>query len=282
MPYARLWGFSLALMMLTVHVGRAQQPAPAQSADPSRDVLAVVNGQEITRVDFEQRLLQYRPEARSWAAQNKGRVMRELVTLILLADEARKQTLDQRPATQAQIRLRTRDVLARLVVQKSVEEHVDLTDNAIRQHYETFKDKYTVDEQITASHILVKTEGEAQEALEEIKQGKDFAEVAKARSTGPSGPRGGALGTFERGRMVPAFEQAAFALKKGEVSGPVKTQFGYHIIKVTDRAAARTKALDEVREDVRNALISEYVDSLLANLRSKATIQIMNQDYAFE
>ena len=88
--------------------------------------------------------------------------------------------------------------------------------------------------QVRASHILVKTEKEANEILEQIKAGKDFAELAKKYSQCPSGKRGGDLGYFGRGRMVPEFENAAFSTPKGEVSKPVKTQFGYHIIKVTD------------------------------------------------
>ena len=269
-------------ILFTIQIGLAQQPGVAKPPDTAADVLAVVNGNEITRMDFEERLQQYRPEVRGWAEQNKGRVMQELVTLFLLAQEAQKQHLDQEPTTRAQIRLRTNDLLARLVVRKSVDEKVDLTEDAIRQQYEASKSEYEVEEQITASHILVKTVEEATSVLDELKQGKDFSELAKAKSVGPSGPQGGSLGTFGRGRMVPEFEAAAFALKKDEISGPVQTQFGYHIIKVTDRIEAHTKPLDEVREEVRNALVSKYIETLIAELRGKATIKIVNPDYASE
>lgn len=269
-------------ILFTIQVGLAQQSVPTNPSDAAPDVLAVVNGHEITRTDFEERLQQYRPEVRGWAEQNKGRVMQELVTLFLLAQEAQKQHLDQEPTTQAQIRLRTNDLLARMVVRKSVDEKVTLTEDAIRQQYEASKGEYGVEEQITASHILVKTAEEATSVLDEIKQGKDFSEVAKARSVGPSGPQGGSLGTFGRGRMVPEFEAAAFALQKDEISAPVQTQFGYHIIKVTDRIEAHTKPLDEVREEVRNALVSKHIETLVAELRGKATIKIVNPDYASE
>lgn len=85
-----------------------------------------------------------------------------------------------------------------------------------------------------ASHILVKSEGLAQDILNQIKSGKDFAELAKKHSECPSGKRGGDLGFFTRGRMVKEFEDAAFGMESGQVSNPVKTQFGYHIIKVTE------------------------------------------------
>jgi peptidyl-prolyl cis-trans isomerase C len=87
---------------------------------------------------------------------------------------------------------------------------------------------------VNASHILVKTEAEATQVLEILETGKTFEKIAQERSICPSGKKGGNLGWFTRGRMVKEFENAAFALKKGQVSGPVKTQFGYHIIKVVD------------------------------------------------
>lgn len=88
--------------------------------------------------------------------------------------------------------------------------------------------------QVRASHILVNSEQEANEILAQIKAGKKFEELAKSRSSCPSGKNGGDLGFFTRGKMVPEFEQAAFSLKKGELSAPVRTAFGFHIIKVTD------------------------------------------------
>jgi peptidyl-prolyl cis-trans isomerase C len=270
------------VLMLAVGIGMAQQPSSDKPPDAAHDVLAVVNGQQITKMDFDQLMRQYLMRSGGRMAHNKGRIMRNLVTLELLAQEGKKLHLDQDPAVQAQIRLRTNDILARSVVQKYVAENAVVTEEAIRKYYEASKDTYTVGEQITASHILVKTEREAQEVLRELKQGKDFASVARAKSIGPSASKGGALGTFGRGRMVPAFEKAAFALKVGEISAPVHTQFGYHIIKVTNRIAARTKPLDEVRGDIRNTLISRYVDTLIADLRRKAKIQIMNPDYVFE
>jgi parvulin-like peptidyl-prolyl isomerase len=88
--------------------------------------------------------------------------------------------------------------------------------------------------QVRASHILVNTEQQANDILVQLKAGKKFEELAKSCSSCPSGQNGGDLGFFTRGKMVPEFEQAAFSLKKGEVSAPVRTAFGYHIIKVTD------------------------------------------------
>lgn len=274
---------SLALMavcLLAAPYGMAQQTAPAK--DTGDEVLAVVNGAPLTKMHYEQLLQQYRPEARSAAEQNKGRFMRELVLQEILAQEGERLKIEDDPQLQARLRIQKNGAIARAVVQKYIAEKSDVTDERLREHYEKNKAAFTSEEQIAASHILLKTEAEAQAALKEIKQGKDFAEVAKAKSTGPSAPQGGALGTFGRGRMVPEFEKAAFALKKGDVSEPVKTQFGYHIIKVTDRTESAPQSFDEVREDIRRTLISEYVESLLDDLQNKAKVEIKNPEYTIK
>lgn len=273
---------TIVLLWLLVLPGAAQQSTPSPPVDSTQDVLAEVNGKKITRMDFDQLIQQYRPEAGAWAEHNKGQVMRDLVILEVLAQEGAKLHLDQDPRVQAQIRLRTKDIIARSVVEKFVTEGSGITDDTIRQHYEASKDEYTVEEQVAASHILVRTEPEIQEVVAELKQGKDFAEVAKARSIDGSASKGGALGTFGRGRTVAEFEEAAFALQVGEVSPPVHTQFGYHVIKVTERQPAHVKPLDEVRDEVRNALVSQFVDTLLQDLRRAAKVQVLRPEYAFE
>lgn len=282
MSWVRTGSILLVLLLCAAQQGMAQQAAPAESSQPSKEILAVVNGSALSKLHFDLLIEQYRPEAQQWAETNKGQVMRQLVLQEILAQEGKRMRLDQDPQVQALLQLQHNTVLARSVVRKYVDEKSGVTDEVIRKHYDAHQASYTAEEQITASHILVKTEAEAREVLNDLKQGKDFAEVAKAKSTGPSGPDGGSLGTFGRGRMVPDFEEAAFALKVGELSEPVKTQFGYHIITVTDRVEAHVKPFDEVREDIRETLVSEYIDTLLNDLRGKATVEIKNPDYKFE
>ena len=260
----------------------AQQAGQTKPADASQEVLATVNGVAITKLHFDLLIQQYRPEARQSVQSNKGRVLQQLVLQEILAQEGKRLKLDQDPRFQAQLRLQTTGAIARFVVRKYLDERGGVTDDAMRQHYAAHAGAYAVGGEITASHILVKTEAEAREVRAELERGKDFAEVAKARSTGPSGPQGGTLGTFARGRMVPAFEAAAFALKVGEISAPVKTRFGYHVITVTDRTEARTKPFEEVKEKIRETLAKAYVDTLLGDLRGKATVEVKNPDYAFE
>jgi parvulin-like peptidyl-prolyl isomerase len=279
MSWVRTGSILFVLLLCVAQASVAQQATPVE---PAQETLAVVNGTELTKLHFDLLIEQYRPEAQQWAQTNKGQVMRQLVLQEILAQEGKRLRLDQDPQVQALVQLQQNTVLARSVVRKYVDEKSGVTDEVMRQHYDAHQATYTTEEQITASHILVKTEAEAHEVLKELKQGKAFEEVAKVKSTGPSGPSGGSLGTFGRGRMVPEFEEAAFALKVGEISEPVLTQFGYHIISVTDRVEAHIKPFEEVKEDIRETLVSAYIDGLLKELRSKATVEIKHSDYKFD
>lgn len=270
------------VLVFAAHGSMAQQPAPAQSDDSPQEVLAIVNGVKITKMHFDMLLEQYRPESRQWAEANKGQVLRQLVLQEILAQEGKRLKLDSDPQVQAQVQVQTNSTLARSVVRKYVNEKGHVTDDTLKSHYDAHQQDYVVSEQITASHILVKTQDEAQSVLKDLKDGKQFAEVAKERSIGPSASQGGQLGTFGRGRMVPAFEEAAFALKVGEISKPVQTQFGYHIITVTDRQAAHTRTFEEVKDEIREALVSTYIEGLVDDLRKKATVEVKHPDYKFE
>lgn len=282
MPWLRTNLLFIMICFLSAIHGIAQTPDIPTDTSAAKEVLAIVNGQSLTKLHYNQLLAQYQPEARAQAVQNKGRFMRELVLQELLSQEAARIQIEKDPTVQALLRVQRNGALARAVVQKYIAERSDITDTRISEHYDKNKTDYKAEEQITASHILVKTEDEAKAIHAELAKGKDFAELAKTNSTGPSGPRGGQLGTFGRSRMVPEFEKAAFALRVGDISQPVKTKFGYHIIKVTNRTDSRAKSLSEVKEDIRRALISEYVNSLLQDIQDKAKVDLKNPDYAFD
>ena len=277
-------GFTLiALCLLLSLATRSQAQEPAKSErDPSQEVLAVINGQPLTQRHYDQFIEQYSPQVQAMAKEDKGRFMRELVMQELLAQEGKRLHIDQDPEVQIRLRTQANNTIARAVVQKSVEEQSGITDAKLKAHYDANKSKYKEGETVTASHILVKTEPEAKAVLEELKAGKNFAELAKEKSTGPSAPQGGSLGSFSRGRMVPAFEEAAFALKAGEVSDPVQTRFGWHVIKVTEHTEGKQQDFDQAKEEIRNDLVSEYVQSMLRNLQDKAAIEIKDPAYQFD
>jgi peptidyl-prolyl cis-trans isomerase C len=180
----------------------------------------------------------------------------------------------------------------RLAYQKLFEskfdDKVNITEEDARKYYSENQQQFEIPEQVRASHILIKPDtsdpnvepaaakaaarAKAEDLLKQIKDGADFAELAKDNSGCPSSARGGDLGFFSRGRMVPAFEEAAFALEVGQVSDIVETQFGYHIIKVTDRKDASVTPFEQAKDDIlklltqnRQAeLAEEYIESLKA------------------
>jgi peptidyl-prolyl cis-trans isomerase C len=262
-------------------LSQAQDSAKPEQV-PSQEVLAVINGEPLTQLHYDQFIEQYSPQVRSMAEQDKGRFMRELVLQELLAQEGKRQQIDQDPEVQIRLQTQMNNTIARAVVQKSVENDSGITDAKLKAHYDANKSNYKEGETITASHILVKTEPEAEALLEELKGGKDFAELAKEKSTGPSAPQGGDLGSFGRGRMVPDFEQAAFALKAGEVSQPVKTRFGWHVIKVTEHTEGKQQDFEQAKEEIRKALVTEYIQEMIQALQDKAAIEIKNPDYQFD
>jgi peptidyl-prolyl cis-trans isomerase C len=158
----------------------------------------------------------------------------------------------------------------------------------MRSFYEENPQYFEQPEQVAARHIILTTQGITDEAelaakraeLEEIRQeiadGADFATVARERSEGPSASSGGDLGQFGRGQMVPEFEEAAFSLEPGELSGIVETQFGYHILQVTDRIPGRTESYEDAKENIRTFVTEQErnvaAQRYLGNLRSDAEI----------
>ena len=127
------------------------------------------------------------------------------------------------------------------------------------------------DESVKASHILVKEEAQAKELISKIKNGGSFEELAKEFSTCPSGKNGGDLGYFSKGQMVKPFEDVAFGLKSGELTAePVQTQFGWHVIKVTDKKEAKQKDLAEIKGEIRSSLLYEKQKQKLTQLTDKA------------
>lgn len=147
-----------------------------------------------------------------------------------------------------------------------------ITDEAIQAAYDAQFADFAGEDEFDASHILVETEEEAQEIKAQLDDGADFAELAQQRSTGPSGPNGGALGWFGKGQMVPEFETAVLELEKGQVSDPVQTQFGWHVVMLNDTRTSEAPALDSVRADLAQTLQQEAVQARIDELTQQAQI----------
>ncbi|MCA2006071.1 MULTISPECIES: peptidylprolyl isomerase [Tritonibacter] len=163
-----------------------------------------------------------------------------------------------------------RSLLASDVIESVMEDAQ--TEDAIRDAYDA---RYSSDDggdEFNASHILLESEEDAVSIKEQLDAGADFAALAKESSTGPSGPNGGELGWFENGRMVPEFEAAVAEMRPGEVSDPVQTQFGWHIIKLNDRRKLEAPDYEDVREEIGLELAQQAVEDRINQLTASATI----------
>ena len=273
-------------------------PAPAASAATataaavSADTVVLTIGTEkITKAEFEQifqQVVSQMPPERRGAAdspQAKRQLAEQLAELKALAQEARRQKIDQTPEAKAQIAMRDDQLIAGLLFQR-ISKDTKPSPADLQAYYDGHKNEW---ETVSARHILIRMKGSPvtlkdgqkdltdEEALAKAKDlrakivaGGDFAALAKAESDDVgSGANGGSLGEFTRGRMVPPFDEAAFTLKVNDVSEPVKTQFGYHIIQVTKHD---TKKMDDVKNEIADKVTPEMAQKSVEAIRDKASI----------
>ena len=235
--------------------------------------LVTAKNLELTRDDYEAALSVVPKAKREQMEVSVKQVMIFLESVLVysqLADEARDLGLDKNPIIQREVQQAVNRVLGTHRLE-ALEKSLKLPDfsAAAKERYVTRKEEFTVPEAVHVQHVLVLTQGrsdeEARKRAEEIRQkavkGEDFAVLAKEYSEDQSKERNsGDLGFFERKKMVPAFEQAAFALSKaGEISPLVKTQFGYHIIRFVEKRAERLKPFDDVKESIVNDLREKFI-----------------------
>ena len=169
--------------------------------------------------------------------------------------------------------LRTR-ALRNIYVEKKIVGAI--TPDDIKAEYDKRSAAFEPLPEISARHILVASKQEAEAVIAELDAGKDFAELAKERSTGPTGPSGGDLGRFSRGRMLPAFEAVAFELEAGAYSSePVETQFGWHVIKVGKKGESSPPSLAEMEDEVRGMLVRQSFETVMTRLRTNTPVEIV-------
>jgi peptidyl-prolyl cis-trans isomerase C len=237
-------------------------------------VVATVDGKAITSADMARageafaQALQQVPEL-----QRPKILLNALIEAQLLSSAAEQEGLDQSDDFKKRMTWMRKQALRDTYVEQKIDGAI--SDGDVKARYDEVIGSKPAESEMRARHILVKSEDEAMAVIKELDGGADFAELAKAKSTGPSGPRGGDLGYFGKGRMVPEFETAAFALKAGEHSkAPVKTQFGWHVIKVEDLRESAKPAFEAVKGRVRESLLAERIQSVIKDLRAKAKIEI--------
>ena len=268
--------YSVILLSLTV----ALFTGCLESNKSDSPVLAKVNKDAVTQDVFLKEISRVPEWARGQfeGQEGKEKFLDEIIKRELIYQNALKMKLDKDEEYVAKVEEFNKMTLISLVLQKEVEEKANVSDDEVKAFFDKNEDKFRVGTEIKASHILVETEKAAQDLIDKINNGENFTKLAKAHSKDKgSAENGGDLGFFSRGKMVPEFERAALSLKVGELSVPVKTRFGFHVIKLTDIKEGEPADFDQSKGSIQKQLISqkrkEFFDSYIETLKSSGNIE---------
>jgi len=267
---------ALAAALLAAGPALAQTPTAPTPPDP---VIARVNGIEIHRSQLLAQRQGLSEQAQKVPIEQIYRpLLAEMENNLLVTQTARKAKLENDPEVKRELALALDQIVARVYIGRYVRSQI--TEEKVKKRYDELVKQQKPVEEVNARHILLKTEDEAKAVIADLKAGKDFAEEAKAKSEDPgTKASGGDLGWFTKEEMVPEFAEAAFKLEKGQYTeAPVKTQFGYHVIKVEDRRVKPPPTFDEAKGQVLQIMQRELIEQRVKELRTAAKIEEFNLD----
>lgn len=225
----------------------------------NQEVLATVAGEEITAAELDAFLQKLPPNQRAYASNPQAReyYLEQLVSMRLFSKMGEELKLDETAEFKEIIENVKKELLSQMAMKETLKD-VTVSEEEVAAFYEANKEQFAKGETVQAKHILTDSEEGCKKAAEEIESGaKTFEDAAKEYSNCPSKERGGDLGEFGKGQMVKEFEDAAFAAEVGKVVGPVKTQFGYHLIKVEQHYEPMTMELESVKDQIKNTVMQQ-------------------------
>ncbi|MCT4612062.1 MAG: peptidylprolyl isomerase [Clostridia bacterium] len=241
-------------------------------------VLATVNGKEIKESHLAELMQNMGPERamQFYSEDGQKRLLDELINQELIFLDADESNLRDESAFKMLVKEMEETLLKQYALDKMLGA-LEVSDEDAEDFYNNNKEQFIADEKVSASHILVDSEEEINKVKEEL-DSKSFEDLATEYSSCPSKERGGDLGEFGRGQMVPEFEEAAFAMEVGAVSDVVKTQFGYHLIKLTGKTEKEQKSFDTVKENIKTQLVyvkqKEVYDARVEELKGKYKVEV--------
>ena len=251
----------------------ASLPVRAEDANP---VLAKVNGSEIRQSDVALAEEELGPSlAQMDPASKKENVLAFLIDMKIVAKAAEAKKIEDRDDFKARLAFTRNRLLMDSLL--AVEGKAATTDEAMKKVYEDASKQITGEQEVHARHILVETEDEAKAIEDELKKGADFAELAKKKSKDPGASDGGDLGFFTKDQMVPEFSAVAFSLEPGKISDPVKSQFGWHIIKVEEKRNRKAPDFEQVKAQIETYVTRKAQADYVAKLREAAKVERMDQ-----
>ena len=236
-----------------------------------REVLATINNKDkITLYEFENIISKLPERYREIVGKNKKEFLDELIVDRLLYNEGLEKKVDRTDEVRGLIKEAKRKIVMARLLKDEVEDAVKVSEEEISKYYMANQGKFTTQETLRASHILVRSEEDANDVLVELSNGRNFEDLARARSIDPTSEIGGDIGFFTKNQLVPEFEEECFNMNVGQISGIVKTKFGYHVIKLTEKKEPRIKELSGIRDNIeqsmarvkKKVLFNEFVTSL--------------------
>jgi peptidyl-prolyl cis-trans isomerase C len=275
----RTWLAAPLIVLLAMPLTALAQPAETGKTSNPDPILARVNGHDI-RGSQVMELIRHLPKQTQEVPMEKlvPAMVDTLINTQLIQEAADAEHLQDDPEAKRRLAVAQAEIVRQLYIERLVNK--DLTDAKLHKAYDQYVKEAPAQEEIDARHILVKTEGEAKQIITQLEHGADFGKLAKEKSIDPAGKdSGGDLGWFTKDQMVPEFANAAFALKKGQFTKtPVKTRFGWHIIKLVDRRAAPPPSFDEVKRQLIVSVQGQVIGEKVKELRSHAKIEIIGPD----
>ncbi len=252
----------------------SQMAAEGEDAGEEGDPIAIVNGQKLYESDLVAFLQRLPPQLQAQAQLLMPQILEQVVNNELATQAGHNAGLAQDAEVMSQLGKVEDLIVGQTYLQRAIDERV--TDDKLEAAYQKYLEENPPQRELKARHILVATEDEAKAVIAELDGGADFAELAKEKSTGPSGANGGELPPFQEGQMVPEFSDAAFAMEVGTYSKePVKTQFGFHVILLEDSSMSEPPAKDAVESELRDQLSQEAAEAVVTELREGAEIEIL-------
>lgn len=247
-----------AILMLAIFGCNAKKEETAKpESKPSGPVLAEVAGSPITVDAFQKEMDNLPPylQPMTETAEGKREMLETMIIRELIMQEAAKEGMENSPEVKEKLEELKKRIMVEAYLKKKVDALANISDDEMKKFYEQNRAKFKTADQVKASHILVKSEKEATDLLAKVKAGDNFEELAKKHSTDGAATKGGDLGWFSKGSMIPEFEKVVFGMKENQISDIVKTKFGYHIIKLTGKRPAGERTFDEVKEQIKTSML---------------------------
>jgi peptidyl-prolyl cis-trans isomerase C len=244
-----------------------------------KDVVATVGRSKITNTDLQARLDTFPPQYSEALknAENKARILDQMIDEQVFLEAAKKAGYTKDKAFREQMEAAEKQLLLSFIVRDKIDNGLEVKPEEVRAYFNNNPGQFSEAEQRKLRHILVSSKAEAEAVLAELRRGADFAELARAQSKDATAQAGGELGWVQKGQLVPEFESAAFSIaRKGQVSGVVQTQFGFHIIELEDINVRPKLGFDQVSEQIRQLLVNEKkrakTAEVLAELKKKVKV----------